>query len=59
MVFILFSWLVVGATVVLGFCLIFRKDLKVEWGWGEDQEGLCRGKEYDQNILKFKNHFTQ
>lgn len=40
--------------VVLAFCFFFfRKNLNL--CGGEDQEGLGKGEEYDQNLFKAKN----
>jgi hypothetical protein len=41
-----------GVLVILSFCFL-RKNLNLGvWGGGGDLEGLGRGEEYDQNILK-------
>lgn len=40
---------------LLGFCFFLRK-LKLNGYWGENLEGLKRGKEYDQDIFKLKKN---
>lgn len=46
--------------VVFGIWFVCGKNIKLGGeGEGDDLDKLGRGKEYHQNIFKFKNHFIK